>query len=263
MTNNHDDTSFDDDRLPAWQHPTKAQDMLGLTAHYIRDMLTSGSHDNLYETYGILPREAVQSLRYVELAELRAWGIDEMIEVTLPGQSSTVEHLRRRIVLAMKAEHAPDFIHPGDAVLLLERSGLMLVGELRDAVVSMSTCSNSANGIDFSLENQNRLRRLLGMESFTDAEARVWTAESDDEMTGEKGTLEISRVEGKIKNSWGAQALQTLQYEAIQQGMTHAKLAEKYQVTRQFISQLLKKANDELGTRKAMPFDALTGGRRK
>ncbi len=150
--------------------------MLYGDAIFIRDMLNH-DHDALYETYGIRPKEAEQSLHYAELAELRAWGIDEMIEATLPGQSSSEERLRRRIALAMKAEGAPDHIHPGDAVLLLERSGLMLVGELRDAIICMCTRSYAEDGIDFSLEAQNRLRRLLGKPVFTDAEAQVWLAD--------------------------------------------------------------------------------------
>lgn len=151
--------------------------MLGVTAHFVRNLLVTGSHDELYEVYGIRPKEAEQSLHYVELAELRAWGIDEMIEATLPGQSSSEERLRRRIVLATKAEGVPESLHPGDAVLLLERSGLMLVDELRDAIVHMSAHSYAEDGIDFSLEAKNRLRRLLGKSAFTDAEAQAWLAD--------------------------------------------------------------------------------------
>lgn len=151
--------------------------MLGVTAHIVRNFLLSGSHEELYEIYGISPKEAEQSLHYVELAELRAWGVDEMIEATLPGQSSSEERLRRRIVLATKAEGVPELLHPGDAVLLLERSGLMLVDELRGAIVCMCTRSYAEDGIDFSLEAQNRLRRLLGKSAFTDAEAQAWLAD--------------------------------------------------------------------------------------
>lgn len=147
---------------PAWCHPTRAKDMLHGSALFVRDMLTH-DHDGLYDTYGIRPDEAEQSLRYVELAELRLWGAEEMLEAVraVPNQASNEEVLRRRIAMAMKAEVATDFVHPGDAVLLLERSGLMLSHELREAVVFMSAGSRAPSE-DFSDEDENRLRRLLG-----------------------------------------------------------------------------------------------------
>ncbi len=152
---------------PAWCHPTRAKDMLHGTALFVRDMLV---HDRsaLYSTYGIRSEEAAQSLRYVELAELRVWGIDEMQEAVaaVPNQSSSDDALRRRIVMAMRAEEVADFIHPGDAVLLLERSGLMLSHELRDAVVFMSAGSYVPSD-DFSDDDENRLRRLLGRLAIT------------------------------------------------------------------------------------------------
>jgi hypothetical protein len=177
MNDHTDSATSDDEPWPAWCHPLRAKDMLGVTAHIIRNMLVSGSHDELYEIYGIRPKEAKQSLHYVELAELRAWGIDEMIEAALPGQSSSEDRLRRRIVLAMKAEEVPESLHPGDAVLLLERSGLMLVDELRDAIVCMSTRSYAEDENGLSLTDMNRLRRLLGKPAFTDEEAQAWLAD--------------------------------------------------------------------------------------
>ncbi|KHA78007.1 hypothetical protein NC77_14335 [Janthinobacterium lividum] len=170
MNDDTDAATRDDEPWPAWCHPPRAKDMLGVTAHIVRDMLVSGAHEELYEIYGIRPKEAKQSLHYVELAELRAWGLDEMIEATLPGQSSSEERLRRRIVLATKAEGVPESLHPGDAVLLLERSGLMLVDELRDAIVYMSTRTYGDNQSDFSLLEENRLRRLLGRPILTEEE---------------------------------------------------------------------------------------------
>lgn len=148
--------------VPAWCNPTRAKGMLHGTALFVRDMLT---HDRiaLFETYGIRPDEAAQSLRYVELAELRVWGIEEMLEAAaaVPNQASTDSALRRRIIMALKAEAAADFVHPGDAVLLMERSGLMLSSELREAVVFMSAGSHSTS-VDFFDDDENRLRRLLG-----------------------------------------------------------------------------------------------------
>lgn len=155
--------------MPAWCNPTRAKDMLGLASILVRDALEH-DHNALYETYGIRPDEAAQSLRYAELAELRAWGVDEMAEAPIRGQSSSETALRRRILMAMKAEGLPDYLHPGDAVLLIERSGLMLPSELRDAVMCMSTRSFGGDQADFSLEDENRLRRLLGRPTITEAE---------------------------------------------------------------------------------------------
>lgn len=162
--------------IPTWCFPRRAKDMLYGDAIFVRDMLIH-DHDNLYDTYGIRPEEAEQSLRYVELAELRAWGVDEMMEAVVANQASSDNALRRRIVMAMKAEATAEFLLPGDAILLMERSGLMLSSELRDAVVNMSTRSYAEDGIDFSLEDENRLRRLLGKPALSDIEAEVLHAE--------------------------------------------------------------------------------------
>jgi len=157
-----DDESHNTPAGPAWCHPARAKDMLHGSALFVRDMLAH-DHDALYETYGIRAGEAAQSLRYVELAELRVWGIEEMLEAVavVPNQASSAEALRRRITMAMKAEAAVDFVHPGDAVLLMERSGLMLSSELREAVVFMSAGSHFPSA-DFSDDDENRLHRLLG-----------------------------------------------------------------------------------------------------
>jgi hypothetical protein len=158
-----DDDSHDDsdEPVPAWHGRISARDMLGLTDIFVRDALTN-DHGELYETYGLRPDEAARSLRYVELAQQRAWGVDEMVEAPIRGQSSSESALRRRILMAMKAEGCPEYMHPGDAVLLMERSGLMLCNELRDAVVSMCARNYGEDKNDFPLEDENRLRRLLG-----------------------------------------------------------------------------------------------------
>lgn len=168
--NDHTPAADADEPMPAWCHPTRAKDMLGMTGILVRDALEHDHHE-LYATWGIRPDEAVQSLRYAELAELRVWGIDEMAEAPIRGQSSSEDALRRRINMAMKAEGCPDYLHPADAVLLMERSGLMLSSELRDAVVCMSTRTYGEDLSEFSLEDENRLRRLLGKPPLTETES--------------------------------------------------------------------------------------------
>lgn len=235
---------------PAWCRPTRAKDMLHGSALFVRDMLTH-DHDALYDTYGIRPDEAAQSLRYVELAELRLWGIEEMQEAVegVPNQASSDETMRRRIAMAMRAENVTDYLHPGDAVLLLEYSGLMLPDELREAVVFMSAGSRAPIE-DFTDEDEGRLLRLVGRPPLL-------------------GGTSTSKVEDsphksqRTRNSWDADVLSRLQIESNQPGMTHAKLAEMYGVTRQMIGKLLAKAKAELGTRKAGHFDSLFGGNRK
>lgn len=223
--------------VPAWCHPRRAKDMLHGSALFVRDMLTH-DHDTLYETYGIRPDEAAQSLRYVELAELRAWGVEEMQEAVegVPNQSSGEGTLRRRIIMAMRAEAVADVLHPGDAVLLLERSGLILPTELREAVVFMSAGSHAASE-EFSDEDESRLRRLHG------------------------STPETPLT--RARNNWDAEVVAKLQYEASQPGMTHEKLAQKYGVTRQMIGKLLTKARRDFGPSKAGIFDGIMGRNRK
>jgi hypothetical protein len=245
-----DDNSPVSQTAPAWCHPTRAKDMLHGSALFVRDMLTH-DHDALYDTYGIRPDEAAQSLRYVELAELRLWGAEEMLEAVsaVPNQASSEEALRRRIAMAMKAEVATDFVHPGDAVLLLERSGLMLSHELREAVVFMSAGSRAPSE-DFSDEDENRLRRLLGRP------ARP-------ESTLNSG-VENSKIEPpRTKNTWDTEALGRLQFEAGQPGVTQEELAHRYGVTRQMIGKLLAKAKEQLGSQRAGHFDSLLGRNRK
>lgn len=236
--------------VPAWCHPTRAKDMLHGSALFVRDMLAH-DRDALYDTYGIQPDEAAQSLRYVELAELRAWGIEEMQEAVngVPNQASGDGALRRRINMAMRAEGGADVIHPGDAVLFLERSGLMLPTELREAVVFMSAGSRMPNG-KFSCEDENRLRQLLGQQALPES---MPGNEVDD------AQLDSTHP----RNIWDIEALARLQSEAKLPGATHEQLAKKYGVSRQMISKLLGRARDALGPPKAGIFDGIMGRNRK
>lgn len=224
--------------------------MLHGSALFVRDMLTH-DHDALYDTYGIRPDEAVQSLRYVELAELRAWGIEQMLEAVegVPNQAYGDGALRRRIDMAMRAEAVAEVIHPGDAVLLLERSGLMLPDELREAVVFMSAGSHAPSE-NFSDEDENRLRRLLG---------RPALPESTQNRTAEDAQIESPRT----KNTWDTEALGRLQIEANQPGVTHEQLAQKHGVSRQMIGRMLTRAKEQLGPVKANAFDSLKVRNRK
>jgi hypothetical protein len=52
----------------------------------------------------------------------------------------------------------------------MERSGLMLCHELREAVVGMSTRTYGEDQTDFSLAHENRLRQLLGRPVISDNE---------------------------------------------------------------------------------------------
>lgn len=245
-----DDESQRAATVSAWCHPSRAKDMLHGSALFVRDMLTH-DHDTLYETYGIRPDEAAQSLRYVELAELRAWGLEEMLEAvaTVPNQASSDDALRRRVTMAMKAEAVADFIHSGDAVLLLERSGLILSDELREAVVFMCSGSNRPSE-DFTDEDENRLYRLLGRPLPPDA--------GEEEADDKEGPI-LPRT----PNTWDMEALVKLQYEVNLPGVTHERLAKKYRVSRQMIGKLLAKAREEFGVPKAGWLDSVMGGNRK
>ena len=245
-----DDDSPVSQPAPAWCHPTRAKDMLHGTAVFVRDMLTH-DRDALYETYGIRADDAVQSLRYVELAELRAWGLEEMLEATtaVPNQASSDDALRRRIAMAMRAEGVTDYLHPGDAVLMLERSGMILSSVLREAVVFMSAGSH-ATSEGFTDDDENRLRRLLGRPAQPESAA---TSDAED----------AHPESPRTRNTWDTEALGRLQFEASQPGVTQDKLAHRYGVTRQMIGKLLGKAKEQLGSHKAGHFDSLLGRNRK
>ena len=237
--------------VPAYCHPTRAKDMLHGSALFVRDMLTH-DRDALHDTYGIRPDEAAQSLRYVELAELMAWGIEEMQEAAegVPNQVSSNEALRRRINMAMRAEAVADVLHPGDAVLLLERSGLILPTELREAVVFISAGSRAPSE-NFSDEDENRLRRLLGRPALPESAP-----------TGEvAGTQQLETP--RARNTWDIEALVRLRIEASQPGVTQEQLALRYCVTRQMVGKLLAKAREQLGPQKAGHFDSVLGRNRK
>ncbi|MBJ7309527.1 hypothetical protein ACFOLJ_08320 [Rugamonas sp. CCM 8940] len=230
---------------PAWCHPTRAKDMLHGSALFVRDMLTH-DHDTLYDTYGIRPDEAAQSLRYVELAELRLWGAEEMLEAVTAvlNQASSEEALRRRIAMAMKAEVTTDFVHPGDAVLLLERSGLMLSHELREAVVFMSAGSWFPSE-DFTDEDENRLHRLVGKPKRSLMQP------------GKSAADAAPSSVPKARNTWDAEALRRLQFEFNEPGMNQTKLAKRRNLTRPMIGKMLARAKEQLGPVKATAFDAL------
>jgi hypothetical protein len=179
MSDNTEEPDTGDVQADLCAPSTKAKDMLGLTSQIIRDLLTNGCFDDLQDVYGISPAAAARSLHYVELAELRAWGIDEMIEACVTGQSSTDKGLRRRIIMAMKAESTADYIDPADAVLLLERARLMLVSELRDAVAANIGYSGFADSAEESLEDWNRMLKLAGKPALTDEQAQAWLSEDN------------------------------------------------------------------------------------
>jgi hypothetical protein len=65
------------------------------------------------------------------------------------------------------------------------------------------------------------------------------------------------------RRRWSREQLHTLWLESIQVGVTKAQLAQKYCVSRQRISALLRQAADTFGKQKATPFPtAINSGRR-
>jgi hypothetical protein len=172
-----------------------------------------------------------------------------MLEATkaVPNQASSDDALRHRIAMAMRAEAMADYVPPGDAVLLLERSGMILSAELREAVVFMSAGSH-ATSEDFTEDDGNRLRRLVGRPARPESTLNSC----------------VARIESpRTKNTWDTEALGRLQFEAGQPGVTQDKLAHRYGVTRQMIGKLLAKAKEQLGSQKAGHFDSLLGRNRK
>lgn len=63
----------------------------------------------------------------------------------------------------------------------------------------------------------------------------------------------------KTKNKWDSHALKRLLEESREVGMTHEKLAQKYNVKRPLIGRMLQKARDTFLPKKASSYDVLPG----
>jgi hypothetical protein len=72
-----------------------------------------------------------------------------------------------------------------------------------------------------------------------------------------------STMRAKKANTWDLHDLRRLLEESLIQGNTHAALAEKYGVSRQFIGKQLVRAKELFSARKPSPFDALGSRSRK
>lgn len=147
-------------RLEAWHLDQ------GIGAQLLRGMLAA-TPGEIPDMYGVSPEEAALSLRCHELASLPAWDHAAMLDAAT-AQSLDEEQrllwglesrdaLARRVALAMRAEGAPELLHPADAVLLLERHGIHVFHELREAV-RRRTLSGEA----LSEEDVRRCRALSG-----------------------------------------------------------------------------------------------------
>lgn len=75
-----------------------------------------------------------------------------------------------------------------------------------------------------------------------------------------EGNAELTKRE---KHKWGEHELRRLLSESRESEMTHQKLADKYDVSRQFISRKLTAARNFFGIKKATPFDSAWPRNRK
>lgn len=142
-------------RLEAWH-----LDPIG--AQILRGML-SATPDEISSEYGVTAEEAALSLRCYELASLPAWDHASMLDAATAQSLSEEQRLlwgfesrdalARRIALAMRAEGAPELLHPIDGVLLLERCGIHVFHELREAVKYRPIATDA---------DTRRLRMLVG-----------------------------------------------------------------------------------------------------
>lgn len=161
--------------LPAWCSPARAKDLDGIGGEIVRGLVEAGAEDELKHTYGISLDEAMLSLHCAELAALRAWDLEAIAEAATVYQleqlrqfgdndeearavRDSITRISRQVRLATLAEGAAVLIHPADAVMLLERSGISVFYELRDAV------SGQLGGrADLSEEDWERMKRLAGV----------------------------------------------------------------------------------------------------
>ena len=142
-------------RLEAWHlDPIGAQILRGILA---------ATPDEISSEYGVTADEAALSLRCYELASLPAWDHASMLDAATAQSLSEEQRLlwgfesrdalARRIALAMRAEGAPELLHPIDGVLLLERCGIHVFHELREAVKYRPIATDA---------DTRRLRMLVG-----------------------------------------------------------------------------------------------------
>jgi hypothetical protein len=75
--------------------------------------------------------------------------------------------------------------------------------------------------------------------------------------------IKNNKASKKNKMTWDNEALKKLYRESIEIGITHQDIADRYGVSRPFISKYIKKAEDENKPKKATPFDAVTKIHRK
>jgi hypothetical protein len=139
-----------------------AKDLLGgMGAQVLRGMLLT-SPDEIYSEYGFSPEDASVTLACCELAELRFWDADAIIEAACAGGTEeqrvmwgyeSREKLARRIALIMKGENLPTHVTAADGVLLLRRLGISVFHELLDAVAVVS--------LEPFTEESQRVYRLL------------------------------------------------------------------------------------------------------
>lgn len=125
--------------------------------------MLSATPDEISSEYGVTAEEAALSLRCYELASLPAWDHASMLDAATAQSLSEEQRLlwgfesrdalARRIALAMRAEGAPELLHPIDGVLLLERCGIHVFHELREAVKYRPIATDA---------DTRRLRMLVG-----------------------------------------------------------------------------------------------------
>lgn len=159
--------------------PTRAADLFGISeisTEMMRGYLQEGMADELRHHFGINEDEARLTLRCADLATLPAWDAETMLEAATVWRTHAndmaarygiegtdddvigIESMRRRIRLAMLAERTPEVMRPPEALALLERAGIHVYFELRDAVVA-----SLLKGERVTDEDVRLYRRLQGI----------------------------------------------------------------------------------------------------
>ncbi len=128
--------------------PVRAKDLLdGIGSEILRGLLLCEDHEEIRWSHGCSIDEARVSLACSDLATLRMWDLEALVQAATICSSEeqrvswgheTREAMNRRVALAMCVPGTPPLMSPADGVLFLRGAGIHVYFELVDAVAVMT-----------------------------------------------------------------------------------------------------------------------------
>ena len=129
-------------------HPVRAKDLLdGIGSAILRSLLLCDDREEIRWSHGCSIDEARVSLACSDLALLRMWDLEALVQAATICASEeqrvswgyeTREAMTRRVALAMGVPGTPRMMSPADGVLFLRGAGIDVYFELVDAVAVMT-----------------------------------------------------------------------------------------------------------------------------